>query len=216
MFTFVSERRSGDTRTAQPIASTALQTMRRLAILLVMALVAGTTSPAKAAHPITYVYVLLGGMVGVDGYVDSNGMLLLAGRIATIPNTWVETYPWGDWVTAANRIWARPSKDTRVAVVGYSGGGSRASWLANSILHKPIDLIVTYDPSPKWQMQNLPPNVKKAITYENDTPFVFGLGGGQLTGPNVERFQVAEEHLVVQFDERLHKITLQAIEDLAR
>ena len=133
-------------------------------ILLSVALLAGATSRANAAHPTTYVYVLLGGFAGADGYMDSSGMLLLARRIAWIPHTWVESYNWADWVTAANRIWALPTKDTRVAVIGYSGGGSRATWLANSILHKKIDLVVTYDPSPAWQMQNLPPNVKKAIT----------------------------------------------------
>ena len=184
-------------------------------IVMVTALLCGPTrADEKSEHPITYVYVLLGGLAGVDGYVDSQGMLLLAGRIATIPYTWVETYPWRDWVTAANRVWAR--KNVRVAVVGYSGGGSRATWLANSVLHKDIDLIVTYDPSPKWQMQNLPPNVKKAITFENQVPFIFGLGGGELTGPNVKHYLIQEEHLLVQFDERLHKITVDAIEELAK
>jgi hypothetical protein len=38
----------------------------------------------------------------------------------------------------------------------------------------------------------------------------------ELTGPNVKRFLIAEKHLAVQFDERLHEITLHAIEDLAR
>jgi hypothetical protein len=32
----------------------------------------------------------------------------------------------------------------------------------------------------------------------------------------VERFQIAEEHLAVQLDERLHQITLHAIEELAK
>jgi hypothetical protein len=188
----------------------------RLAILLSMALVLGATRPVSAAEPTTCVYILMGGLAGGDGYVDSSGMLLLARRIAWIPNTWVETYNWKDWVTAANRIWALPEKETRVAVVGYSGGGSRATWLANSILHKRIDLLVTYDPSPAWQMQNLPPNVKKAITYQNQRKFFFGLGGGELTGPDVERYQLEEPHLAVQFDERLHQITLHAIEALAK
>ncbi|HEY7245672.1 MAG TPA: hypothetical protein VH678_17510 [Xanthobacteraceae bacterium] len=188
----------------------------RLVRLLIVALVLGATSPAGAGQPTTYVYILLGGFAGADGYMDSSGLLLLARRIAWIPSTWVETYNWADWVTAANRIWALPSEDTRVVVIGYSGGGSRATWLANSILHKRIDLIVTYDPSPSWQMQNLPPNVKKAITYQNQRRFFLGLGGGELTGPNVQRFQITEPHLAVQFDERLHQITLQAIEDIAK
>jgi hypothetical protein len=212
MFTVVTERRRGTDRFA--LADTGLQIVKRAMILLALALGSAVAKADDAKHPTTYVYVLLGGLAGADGYVDSNGMMLLAARIATIPYTWVETYPWRDWVTAANRVWAR--KDARVAVVGYSGGGSRATWLANSVLHKDIDLMVTYDPSPKWQMQNLPPNVKKAITYENQMPFIFGLGGGELTGPNVQHFLIREEHLLVQFDERLHKITLQAIEDLAK
>jgi hypothetical protein len=186
-----------------------------LAILTAALILTGATT-ASAAPPTTHVYVLLGGIVGRDGYLDSNWMLVLAQRIAQIPNTVVESYIWADWVSAANSIWALPSKNTKVVVVGYSGGGSRATWLANSILHKTIDLIVTYDPSPGWQMLNLPPNVNMAITFQNQTPHFFGLGGGVLTGPNVERFLIAEEHLAVQFDERLHQITLQAIQKLAR
>ena len=190
--------------------------MRRLAILLAVSCLAGASTAAKAGHSTTYVYILLGGFVGMDGYVDSQGMMLLARRIANIPYTWVEAYPWENWISAANRLWARPRESGNVVVIGYSGGGSRATWLANSVLHKPIDLMVTYDPSPKWQMQNLPPNVKKAITYQNQVPFLFGLGGGELTGPNVKRFLIAKEHMAVQFDEGLHQITLHAIEDLAR
>jgi hypothetical protein len=186
-----------------------------LAVLLAISLLAGALSPARAAQLTTHVYVLLGGVVGRDGYVDSSWMLVLAGRIATLPNTVVESYFWSQWVTAANRVWALPSKNTRVVVVGYSGGGSRATWLANANLSRTIDLIVTYDPSPGWQMQNLPPNVKKAITFQNQTPRFFGLGGGVLTGPNVDRYLIAEDHLAVQFDERLHQITIEAIQKLA-
>ena len=72
----------------------------RLVILLSVALLTGA-SRANAAHPTTYVYVLLGGFAGADGYMDSSGMLLLARRIAWIPHTWVESYNWADWVTAA-------------------------------------------------------------------------------------------------------------------
>jgi hypothetical protein len=88
----------------------------RLVILVSVALLTGATSRANAAQPTTYVYVLLGGFAGADGYVDSSGMLLLARRIAWIPHTWVESYNWADWVTAANRIWG--------ACVGTSGYGS--------------------------------------------------------------------------------------------
>ena len=41
----------------------------RLVILLSVALLTGA-SRANAAHPTTYVYVLLGGFAGADGYVD--------------------------------------------------------------------------------------------------------------------------------------------------
>ena len=226
MLNAVAEWFSG-ARRARLALGLALLMRGRLAVLLAAALLAGTSGTAQAAElrgglraagqpSGIYAYVLLGGLAGTDGYLDSNGMLLLAGRIASMPNVWVETYPWSNWVEAANRLWAGPSKDDKVVVVGFSGGGSRATWLANSVLNKPIDLMVTYDPSPSWQMQNLPPNVKKAITYQNQAKFFFGLGGGELTGSNAERHLVTEEHLAVQFDERLHQITLQAIQDLAK
>jgi hypothetical protein len=82
--------------------------------------------------------------------------------------------------------------------VGFLSGRNRTSDIhltckAHQILAQPshtrLQTRMTYDPSPAWQMQNLPPNVKKAITYQNQRRFFFDLGGGELTGPNVERFQ---------------------------
>ena len=60
--------------------------MTHLAIVLAATILTGSTSTAKSARPITYVYVLLGGFVGLDGFLDSDGMLLLAQRITVVPD----------------------------------------------------------------------------------------------------------------------------------
>ena len=67
---------------------------------------------------------------------------------------------------------------------------------------------MAYDPSPRWQMEPLKGNVTKAVCYHNNWPLMFGLGGGQLTGPNVETVEVSEQHLLVQYDNTLHGRTL--------
>jgi len=54
--------------------------------------------------------------------------------------------------------------------------GSRATWLANMPSRPRIDLMVYYDPSPKWQMRSLGLNVKKALCYHNTKPFAWALG----------------------------------------
>jgi pimeloyl-ACP methyl ester carboxylesterase len=67
-------------------------------------------------------------------------------------------------------------KDDLVIVIGYSGGGSRATWLANLPAKPKIDLMVLYDPSPTWQMKAIYANVKKALCYRNNHAFLFWIG----------------------------------------
>ena len=64
-------------------------------------------------------------------------------------------------------------------------------------------------------MKPIGPNVKRAICYHNQHPLMFGLGGGALTGTtDIETVDIAEQHLAVQFDQKLHDRTVAAIRSL--
>ncbi len=165
-------------------------------------------------------YILRGGILpgGVDGPVSSAGMDSLARQLRGLNiniNTMV--YNWGDTGSLLRDLANEPN-DRKAILIGYSGGGSRATWVANSIRHW-IDLMVLYDPSPKWQMQPIGKNVRKAICYHNLNPMMpsfYGmLGGGLLTGSTkIEIVEISEQHLLVQADQRLHDRTLAAVKEL--
>lgn len=167
----------------------------------------------------TYIYVLLGGVYGPDGAADSRGMLALAQRLSIYGI--VKTHFWSDVdsnVTLAEIKTLPP--DARLIFVGYSGGASRATKLANQIYPRKVKLIVGYDPSPRWQVQRLRENVERAITYHNNAPMMpsfFGwLGGGSMVGAkSTETYEikhgVGEQHLAVDYDEDLHQRTLTAV-----
>jgi hypothetical protein len=161
------------------------------------------------------IYLLLGGFVGVDGYVTSAGMLILRTMMQGLPNTECVTYQWGAFEQAAADI-AKQPRETTIIVIGYSGGGSRATWLASLPSHPKIDLMICYDPSPKWQMKPIKDNVIRAITYHNTAPFFMGLGGGVLVGKQVETIDIAENHMAVQFDVSLHQRTVAEVKKVLK
>jgi len=156
-----------------------------------------------------HIYLLLGGFNGADGWVTSAGMLELRSSLAALSDVEVTTYDWSSFKKAADDIALLP-KDDIVIVIGYSGGGSRATWLANLPSKPKIDLMVLYDPSPTWQMKAIGANVKRALCYHNITPFFFGLGGGALVSNNtpIETVEIFENHLLVQTDTTLHQRTI--------
>jgi hypothetical protein len=123
------------------------------------------------------IYLLLGGLVGSDGSVTSAGMFQLAKMLRALPYTTVKIYTWDKWVEAYRAILANEGK-AKIVVVGYSGGGSRATWLANMPSKPKIDLMVNYDPSPKWQMKPIGTNVKKALCFHNTKPLMWVPGIG--------------------------------------
>ena len=109
-------------------------------------------------------------------------------------------------------------KDDIVVVIGYSGGGAKATWLANLPSKPQIDLMVLYDPSPPWGMQVIGPNVKRALCYCNVTPVFFGLGGGVLRGRDtqVETVKIYEQHMLVQVDQTLHQRTIEEVKKASK
>ena len=186
--------------------------------------------PDQPAAPITavQVFLLLGGLVGADGTVTSAGMFHLANMLRALPDTTVTTYNWNNWPDAYRAILANQGK-AKIVVIGYSGGGSRATWLANMPSKPQIDLMVHYDPSPRWQMKPIGTNVKKALCYHNTQPLMWvpgigSLGGGELVAsaaakevlatPAIETVDIAEQHFLVQVDQSLHERTVDAVRSL--
>jgi pimeloyl-ACP methyl ester carboxylesterase len=161
------------------------------------------------------VFILLGGLIGLDGYAVSPGILFLAHKLEAFAD--VTTYNW----TAQREVaWQITNLDPgdRVVLIGYSGGGFAITQIAEELNGKEphkIDLLIAYDPSPTWSMASLGKNVAKAICYCNSRPLMLGLGGAQLRGQSVETVPISQQHLAVQFDASLHKRTIAEVEKLA-
>jgi len=162
-----------------------------------------------------YIFIMLGGLVGYDGYAVSPGILLLAHRLSSFGE--VSTFNWSAEREVVERVAGLDPGD-KVALIGYSGGGFAITHVAEDLNGKAprkIDLLIAYDPSPTWSMKALGRNVARAICYCNDTPLFFGLGGGRLKGASVEVVDISVPHVAVQFDERLHQRTIAEVEKLA-
>jgi hypothetical protein len=176
----------------------------------------------------TCIFVMKGGLVGFDGVVTSVGMVThLAPMLEQLPGAMVSIHSWSDYRHVYDEVMKH--QDDLIVVIGYSGGGMKATWVANgwfnqgsypsAALPRPrIDLLVTYDPSPRYGMMDLHSNVKAAVNYYNRTPLMFGLGGGILKsaadGPKVEVIDVSEQHLAIQFNKKLHRYTVERIRAL--
>jgi hypothetical protein len=174
-------------------------------------------TPAPFRRVQKHVYLLLGGLQGKDGWVTSAGMFGLRSSLAGLPDVTVTTYDWPSYKKVAADIALLP-KDDIVIVIGYSGGGAKATWLANLPSKPQIDLMVMYDPSPPWGMQVIGPNVKRALCYCNATPAFFGLGGGVLRGrdTHVETVTIYEQHMLVQIDQSLHQRTIEEVNKVSK
>jgi hypothetical protein len=162
-----------------------------------------------------FIFILLGGLIGFDGYAVSPGILLLAHRLEAFGD--VTTHDWRAQRAVTERI-ANLSPNDKVVLIGYSGGGFAITHIAEDLNRNPphkIDLLIAYDPSPTWSMKAIGKNVAKAICYCNDSPLLLGLGGAKLSGSTVEIINISEHHLAVQFDESLHKRTIAEVEKLA-
>jgi hypothetical protein len=171
---------------------------------------------ASSAAGAVHVSVILGGLYGPDGYVVSRGMVALADAIGRIPGVQVKIWTWDLFDQVYAYLSSLPKQTQRV-LVGYSGGGSRITWIAKERPAQKIDLAIGYDPSPTWQMKPLAANVEKAICYHNLNPSFGNLGGGRFTGiANIETIDISEPHMSVQWDNTLHQRTLKTIAGLTQ
>jgi hypothetical protein len=150
-------------------------------------------------------------MAGFDGWATSRGMLDLVSPLNKYGTVVVKT--WTDINSVLKDIRKLPL-DEKIVIIGYSGGGSRATWVSRYCYPRTIDLLVTYDPSPWSSMLPLRDNVKKAINYHNESPMMLGLGGGWLSGQQVDTVHIAQQHLAVQYNTQLHNRTISEVSKL--
>jgi dienelactone hydrolase len=167
-------------------------------LLAALAIVLALSTDAIAAR----IYV----MYGQGGIVTSPGMLDLAGRLRKLGNT-VTTHNWDDYNRIAADIRKLPAT-TPVVLVGFSLGAGSTTRVAMGVKRR-IALAVAYDPS-VWD--RIPPagkNIQRLLLYRNGGPDLWG--HARIIGKQVETTEVYSFHLAVQFDERLHRKTIEAV-----
>jgi len=169
------------------------------------------------------VHMLLGGMTGGEFDKPFNrGMYELVDLLA--PQE-VTVWTWGQWAEAANQIEHAYQDGDKLVLIGYSGGASRGTYLCNNLDPIKVDLLIGYDPSPAGQMRPLKTNVVKAVWYYNERPLMWWpgvgkLGGGYFTSqvpegpPVLEMITIAQQHLCVQHNCKLHFKTVGLVNGL--
>jgi len=136
--------------------------------------VSDAPAPFRRVHK--HVYLLLGGLQGKDGWVTSAGMFGLRSSLTELPDVTVTTYDWPSYKKVAADIALLP-KDDIVIVIGYSGGGAKATWLANLPSKPHIDLMVMYDPSPPWRDASYRPERQTGTVLLQRHTGIFRVGG---------------------------------------
>ncbi len=171
------------------------------------------------------VHILLGGLTGgpIDRLPGINaGMNNL---VRMLRPQGVKTWTWGDWQATWRDIHDNWRPGNQVVIIGYSGGGWCGTVLCNALKPAAVALFVAYDPSPAGNVKPISNNVQKACCYYNTKPEMWWpgvgkLGGGIITSdlktpvPDIEIFTIAEQHFLVQFNETLHRHTIDLINKL--
>lgn len=173
-------------------------------ILLVLAMLVVGLGPALSSTKVR-AYVLY----GQGAAKTSIGMVLLAGQLRKLdPRLSVTQHNWKDYGTVVADIRRLPAQ-TPVVVVGYSLGANATTWISNAVPFRAIKLVVAYDPS-IWSLV-LPagPNIERALLYHNNGPDPWG--HARIFGLQVETTETLMPHLAVDFSNKLHSKTLDAV-----
>jgi pimeloyl-ACP methyl ester carboxylesterase len=168
-------------------------------LLAALAIVIALSTEAFAAR----VYV----MYGQGGVLTSPGMLQLAGRLRKLGNT-VTTHNWDEYNRIAADIRKMPAS-TPVVLIGFSLGAGSTTRVALGVPKRRIALAVAYDPSIWDRIPAAGKNIQRLLLYRNGGPDLWG--HATITGKQVETTDVYSMHLAVQFDERLHAKTINAV-----
>jgi hypothetical protein len=163
-----------------------------------------------AQKPQIRVYVIYG--QGGKGPL-SYGFILFKDELQALGYDVVDSFPWDQPDAIIKDIHEHPGK---VVLLGYSMGANCAAWVASA--GQPIDLIVGFDPSAGFGPLSaaLPnpigPNVKRCICFVHAFDPIFRSAPFQ--GDKVELIETASLHGLVDWNEDLQTITLQALKEI--
>jgi hypothetical protein len=106
----------------------------------------------------------------------SPGIRWMAGNISTWPGFTAKYWDWSEYKTAGT--WLQSQNQNKRAIVGYSNGGSAATWVATDGFA--IDLLVALDPTVWLANYALESNVKSAVCF-HDTFILNPVGHARCT-----------------------------------
>lgn len=159
---------------------------------------------------------------GQGGALTNQGWRAFARRLASLGYT--VSYGW--WARDPGAIVKSIIEENPIITVllGYSLGGNATTWVANELLSRGIkvDLLVAYDPTVNAVIYPLMSNVRRAVCYRQTshigTSMFFGRGillrGAG--GPEIDIYNIATDHLLVQYRSDLHERTIAAITQIKR
>lgn len=162
-------------------------------------------------------YGLIGGPFPYGLYY-SGGMDTLAKKIRALGANFEvpPTFGFGQWRAIARDIRAQPD-ETRIAIYGHSMGANLAPAAAARAKRR-VDLVVAFDPTVWYPVAEIGANVARAISFHG-TSFVSLVGHGELKAGagfkgRIEKFKTADRHEVIDDNEKLHAIVLDAVRAL--
>jgi hypothetical protein len=154
---------------------------------------------------------------GWFGRLFSVGMAQLADRLRPYGKT---TYhAWND-VGVIPTINELAPDEWAVAVVGFSLGANQLGWISNFV-NRQMQLGIAYDPSKQSPLVRhvgdkfvqTARRFDRLLCYYHPDAWVYG--GSTYAGPNVETIVVNGPHLLMMFNESLHRRTVAEIAILA-
>ncbi len=164
-------------------------------------------------------YGLIGGPFPYGLYY-SGGMDVLARKIRALGSNieMLPTFGFSEWKKIAKDILQQP-KETRVVIYGHSMGANQTTAAAAALNGRGVDLIAAFDPTIWYPTADLGANVKHAISFHG-TNFFSPVGHGKLkAGPEfrgkLEKFDIGDRHEIIDDNEKLHEIVLDAVRALS-
>jgi len=163
-------------------------------------------------------YGLVGGPFPY-GFYYSGGLDVLAKKIRALGKNFeaLPTFGFSQWRKIASDIRQQP-EETKIVIFGHSMGANLTT-AAAARAGRRVDLIAAFDPTVWYPVADLGANVRRAISFHGTSAFSV-VGHGRLKAGDgfegkLEKFSVADRHEVIDDNEKLHAIVLDAVRTLA-